>query len=144
MTPFFQFDSSAIPSTTRWTGINLNQLHKRGSEKKNGIREDMTNAIKHFCDLHAALISSANAASSLSVQALLNKRIFLLETVMADIWHVSSRYIENLTPMPGKLLLDIDASYLDDENVFDLDDIILQDADDADEIESSHNSAYDD
>jgi len=85
----------------------------------------MKNAIQHFCNLHGALVSKSNAVCSLSVQALLNKNIFHLEKVMADIWHVCSKYIENFTPMPRKMFLDIDASYSNEDSFVDLDDIIL-------------------
>jgi hypothetical protein len=112
-------------------------LHARAVEEQLRIREDMANAIQWFCEMHAKLVSNAVAASSLSVEALFNKQIFQLETSMADLWHVCARYIGNLTPMPQMMLQDVDVSYMDEDNILDLDDIILHDTDDVDLIESS-------
>ena len=82
--------------------VELLQLYDRAGEETARILNDIRAAIDHFCAFHTGLIKDAENASA-GVRALLLRKAKTTESVMADIWHVAGKHLQNLCSMPHVL-----------------------------------------
>lgn len=90
-----------MPPSAKLKALEVIDLCDRAAEEKDRIATDIKSTVNHYLKLHTSLSSAAVAEQNIAERARVLRKLFKVEQLMPELWHVAEKHeISELPLMP--------------------------------------------